>query len=158
VQNVRAVWNGDKWEPHFVCKVELETNDSAGNGVAGIDLGIKNITTVAFPDEYVLYPGSLLKEDKHYFKRTEYDTEGKNGLSEKSMWARQKLTNRETHFYHALADAIITECVERGVGTLVVSWPENVRESDWGKTGEQEIALVGIRSHLPVPRVQRRDA
>jgi len=38
VQNVRAVWNGDEWELHFVCKVKLKTNDSTGNEVAGIDL------------------------------------------------------------------------------------------------------------------------
>jgi len=38
VQNVRAVWNGDEWELHFVCKVELETNDSAGDEVAGLTL------------------------------------------------------------------------------------------------------------------------
>ncbi len=94
MQNVRAVWNGDEWELHFVCKVELETNDSAGDCVAGIDLGIKNIATVAFPDEYVLYPGNSLKEDRHYFTRAEYDTEGENGPSEKSMWARRKLTDR----------------------------------------------------------------
>jgi len=49
VQNVRAVWNGDEWELHFVCKINLKTNDSVGDGVAGIDLGIKNIATVAFP-------------------------------------------------------------------------------------------------------------
>ena len=55
------------------------------------------------------------------------------------MWARQKLAERETHFYHALTDAIITECVERGVGTLAVSWPGNVRESDWGKTGNKKL-------------------
>jgi putative transposase len=53
-QNVRAVWNGDEWEPHLVCKVELGTNDSAGDDVAGIDLDIANLVTVAFPDEYVL--------------------------------------------------------------------------------------------------------
>jgi len=41
----------------------------------GIDLGIKNIATIAFPDEYVLYPGNSLKQDKHYFTRAEYDTE-----------------------------------------------------------------------------------
>jgi len=67
VQNVRAVWNGDEWELHFVCKVKLKTNDSTGNEVAGIDLGITNIATVAFPDEYVLYPGNSIKQDKHYF-------------------------------------------------------------------------------------------
>jgi transposase, IS605 OrfB family, central region len=139
VQQVRAVWNGELWELHFVCKVEIEAADSAGDGVAGIDLGIKNIATVAFPDEYVLYPGNSLKQDKHYFKRAEYDTEGDNGPSEKSMWARGKLADRETHFYHTLTDTIITECVKRGVGTLAVSWPEDVRESDWGKTGNKKL-------------------
>jgi len=49
------------------------------------------------PDEYVLYPGNSLKQDKHYFKRAEYDTEGDNGPSEKSMWARgNSLTARRT--------------------------------------------------------------
>jgi len=139
VQNVRAVWNGDEWELHFVCKVKLKTNDSTGNEVAGIDLGITNIATVAFPDEYVLYPGNSIKQDKHYFKRSEYDTEGKNGPSNKSTWARRKLADRETHFFHVLSDTIITECVERGVGTLAVSWPEDVRDSDWGKTGNKKL-------------------
>jgi len=139
VQNVRAVWNGDKWELHFVCKAEVESTDSAGNRVAGVDLGIKNTATVAFPDEYVLYPGNLLKQDRHYFTQVEYDTEGENGPSEKSEWARSKLTERETHFYHMLTNAIITECVERGVGTLAVSWPEDIRESDWGKTGNKKL-------------------
>ena len=45
VQTVRAVWNDDKWELHFVCKVELETRESCGDEVAGIDLGITNIST-----------------------------------------------------------------------------------------------------------------
>jgi len=137
VQNVLAVRNGDEWELHFVRS--LETNDSAGDGVAGIDLGIKNIATVAFPDEYVLYPGNSLKQDKHYFKRAEYDTEGDDGPSETSMGARTKLADRETHFYHTLTDSIITECVERGVGTLAVSWPDGVRESNWGKTGNKKL-------------------
>lgn len=75
-QNVRAAWNSDKWELHFVCKVELETADSAGGSVAGIDLGITTIATVAFPDECVLYPGNSLKEDKHYFTRVKHDIKG----------------------------------------------------------------------------------
>ncbi|WP_254535931.1 RNA-guided endonuclease InsQ/TnpB family protein [Halomarina litorea] len=139
IQNVRAVWNGDEWELHFVCKISLEVDESAGNGVAGIDLGITNIVTVAFPEEYVLYPGNSLKQDKHYFTRAEYNTEGENGPSEQSMWARRKLADRETHFYHVLSETIISECVERSVGTLAVSWPENVRESDWGKTGNKKL-------------------
>jgi len=97
VQNVRAVWNGDEWELHFVCKVKLKTNDSTGNEVAGIDLGITNIATVAFPDEYVLYPGNSIKQDKHYFKRSEYDTEGKTAhLTSRRGHVENLLTARHT--------------------------------------------------------------
>ncbi|WP_394324629.1 transposase [Haloquadratum walsbyi] len=44
--------------------------------MAGIDLGMTNIATVAFPDQYVLYPGNSLKEeeDKHYVTRAELST------------------------------------------------------------------------------------
>jgi len=38
-----------------------------------------------------------------------------------------------------LSDAILTECIGRDVGTLAVSWPEDVRESDWGKTGNKKL-------------------
>ncbi len=71
VQNVRAVWNGDEWIVHFVCKETIETPDSPGDGVAGVDLGVSNIAAVAFPDEYVLYPGNTIKQDNHYFQQRE---------------------------------------------------------------------------------------
>jgi len=84
-------------ELHFVCKVKLKTNDSTGNEVAGIDLGITNIATVAFPDEYVLYPGNSIKQDKHYFKRSEYDTEGKTAhLTSRRGHVENLLTARHT--------------------------------------------------------------
>ncbi len=81
-------------------------------------------------DEYVLYPGNTLKQDAYYFTRVEYDSEGENRLSERSMLASRKRPGREPLFYHALTDAIITKCIKRNVGTLAVSWPEGMRESD----------------------------
>lgn len=65
--------------------------------------------------------------------------EGENGSPEKSMWAHRKLADRETHFYYDITDTIITECVKRGVGTLMVSWSEDMRESDWSKTGNKKL-------------------
>ena len=41
--------------------------------------------------------------------------------------------------YHVLTDIIITECVERGVGTLAVSWSENVCDSGRSKTGDKTL-------------------
>jgi transposase len=88
VQNVRAVWNGDKWELHFVCKEEVDVTDSAGDGVAGVDPGIKNVAAVAFPDEYVLYPGNTVKQDKQYF------TESSTTLKLRTVH-QQKLSGHE---------------------------------------------------------------
>ena len=168
VQNVRAVWTGDEWDLHSVCKdeIKVDVQDESPDGKAGIDLGITNIVTIAFPDtvgcdsmeifdtpgwripprtysrqyeEYVLYPGNTVKQDKHYFTPEGYETEGENGPPEASERARRKLTARETHVYHALTTTIIEECVERGVGTLAVSWPEDVRAKDWGKTGSKKL-------------------
>ena len=133
VQNMRTVWNGDEWELHFVCKETIEASESPGDGVAGVDLGVSNIAAVAYPDEYVLYPGNVVKEDNHYFQQQEYDTEGENGPSKQAQRLRQKRTRRETHFYHTFSKTIIEECVERGVGTLLVGWPEDIQSEDLGK-------------------------
>ena len=137
VQNVRIVWNGDRWELHFVVKETIETPESPGDGVAGVDLGVSNIAAVAFPDEYVLYPGNTIKQNNHYFQQQEYDTEGENGPSQQAQRLRQKRKRRETHFYHTLTKAIIQECVHRNVGTLVVGWPEDIRSDDLGKTANK---------------------
>ena len=137
VQNVRAVWNGEQWEIHFVVKETIETPDTPGDGVAGVDLGVKNIAAVAYPDEYVLYPGNTIKQDNHYFQQQEYNTEGENGPSRQAQRLRRKRTRRETHFYHTLTKTIIEECVDRGVGTLVVGWPEDVRSEDLDKTNNK---------------------
>ncbi|ERG97352.1 MAG: transposase, IS605 OrfB family, central region [Haloquadratum walsbyi J07HQW2] len=98
---------------------------------------MSNIAAVAFPDEYVLYPGNTIKQDNHYFQHREYNTEGENGPSQQAQRLRRKRRRRETHFYHTLTKTIIGECVDRSVGTLVVGWPEDVRSNDLGKTANK---------------------
>jgi IS605 OrfB family transposase len=79
VQNVRAVWNGDRWKVHFVVKETIETPDSPGG------------------------------RDAH----------------------------GEKHTSTTLIKTIIEECVERGAGTLIVGWPEDVRSDDLGKSANR---------------------
>ena len=88
VQQVRAVWNSEQWELHFVCKVAIDADDQSGEKTAGVDLGICNTAAVSVGDETLLYPGNALKEDAHYFRRKEYDTEGENGPSTRTEWVR----------------------------------------------------------------------
>jgi len=140
VQQVRAVWNGEQWELHFVCKIAIDTGDQSGEKTAGVDLGICNTAAVSVGNETLLYPGNALKEDAHYFRQEEYDTEGRNGVSNHSKWARHKKSGRQHHFLHSLSKDIIEECASRDVGTIAVGHPKNVRkDSDWGRHGNKRL-------------------
>ena len=152
VQTVRAVWNGNYWELHFVCKMRVETPDAPGENTAGVDLGICNTVAISVGDETLLYPGNALKEDAHYFRHEEYDTEGENGPSNHAEWARQKKSRRQDHFLHALSTDIVQQCVERDVGTIGIGHPKHIREDeDWGRHGNKRLhdwAFETLLSHI----------
>ena len=159
VQQVRAVWNGDQWELHFVCKVSIDPEVSAAEKTAGVDLGICNTAAVSVGDEPVLYPGNALKEDAHYFRQEEYDTEGENGPSDRAEWARQKKSRRQIHFLHALSKDIVEQCTDRNVGTIAVGHPKNIREDeDWGRHGNKRLhdwAFETLLSHIEYKAEER---
>lgn len=140
---MRAVYEHDEWRLHIVCRVEIAVSDSPGDGVVGIDLGICNFAAVSFGDESLLYPGGALKEDDYYFakKRAECD----KSSSREARRLDGKRTTRRTHFLHTLSKAIVRECVERGVGTIVVGDLGGIREdedgdpTDWGDHGNLDL-------------------
>jgi putative transposase len=143
ISQVRAVWNGSEYEIHIVHEVEVP-EESPGDKVAGVDLGICVSAAVAYPNEAVLYPGNTLKEDKHYFQREEYETEGPNGPSNRAEWARETLSRRTTDFRHKLSHKIAEQCVERDVGTIVIGDPSGVEEDDWGRHGNKQLHNWGF--------------
>ena len=140
VQTVRSVWTGDEWELYFVCKVRVEAAADPGEKTAGVDLGICNTAAVSIGDETLLYSGNALKEDAHYFRQKEYDTEGENGSSQTAQWARCKKARRQQHFLHAVSRDIVEQCAARGVGTIVVGHPKHIRaDEDWGRHGNKRL-------------------
>ena len=152
VQTVRAVWTGDEWELHFVCKVRIDAPDTPGEKTAGVDLGICNTAAVSIGDETLLYPGNALKEDAHYFQQEEYGTEGEDGPSTHAAWARRKKSRRQDHFLHALAADVVQQCAERDVGRIAVGHPKHIREDeDWGRHGNKRLhdwAFDTLLSHI----------
>jgi len=159
VQTVRAVWTGDHWELHFVCKMRVETRETPGEKTAGVDLGICNTAAVSLGDETLLYPGNALKEDAHYFRREEYDTEGENGPSHHAEWARQKKSRRQEHFLHALSKDIVERCAAHDVGTIAVGHPTHIRvDQDWGRHGNKQLhdwAFETLLSHIEYKAEER---
>lgn len=146
LQQVRAVWNGDRWELHLVCNVEIPTEDAPGDNTAGIDLGICQYASLAYDDgAATLYPGNVLKQDKHYFTRDEYDTEGKNGPSRRALRARQKLSRRKDHFLHSLASHFVEQFIKHEVGRVAIGKLTGIREDEnsesqnWGRSGNKKL-------------------
>ncbi|WP_423998271.1 RNA-guided endonuclease InsQ/TnpB family protein [Halorubrum trapanicum] len=159
VQTVCAVWTGEEWELHFSCNVKIDVSEENGENTAGIDLGVCNTAAVSIGDETLLYPGNALKEDAHYFRHQEYDTEGENGPSQHGEWARQKKARRQAHFLHALSKDIVEQCAERDVETIAVGHPKNIREdADWGRHGNKRLhdwAFEMLISHIEYKAEER---
>ena len=133
VQQVRAVYDRGEWRIHFICRHTIDHNPP-GEDVVGIDLGISNIAAVSFGDEGVLYPGGALKEDEYWFQKERAKCD--DAASNEADRLDQKRTERRSHFLHTLSKAIIAECVERGVGTIVVGNLSGIRDGrDWGDNG-----------------------
>jgi putative transposase len=139
---VRAVWNGDEWELHIVCKHEIEA-EAPGDETAGIDLGISNFAAVSYStDDHELYPGNALKTDERYFAKE--IAKCNSSRSNKALRLRRKRSERRSHYLHAATRHIVAECVERGVGTVAVGNLEGIREDDetgearnWGDRGNE---------------------
>ncbi len=146
IQQVRAVYNNDKWELHLVCKKQIPVEDAPGDNTTGIDLGISNYLAIDYEDgPSELYPGNTLKEDKHYLTREEYQTEGENGPSMRARKARRKLSRRKDHFLHTLSKHIVERCVEEGVAKIAVGDLSDIREDEngnsrnWGRSGNKKL-------------------
>lgn len=146
LHQVRAVWNGDNWQLHLICRIRIPTEKAPGTGTAGINLGIQNYVAISYSDgDTELYPSNSLKQDQHYFTREEYQTEGDNGPSKKALWARKKLSRRKRHFLHTLSKHIVERCVEKGIGKVAVGDLKDIRNDgnadtrDWGKAGNKKL-------------------
>jgi len=144
VQQVRAVWTGDEWELHFVCKVETEVAEAPGENTVGVDLGINNFTALAYEDGHSeLYPLNCLKQDDYYFSKRIAQCDDSD--SNQAARLNQKKSARRTHYFHTLSKHIVQRCVGEGVGTIVVGDLSDIREGgngeskNWGKHGNLDL-------------------
>jgi putative transposase len=140
VQQVRAVWNGEKWELHIVYRTRIDAPEQPGERTAGVDLGITNFAAISIGEETLLYPGNALKEDAHHFRQHEYETEGEDGPSREAERLRRKKARRQRHFLHAVTRDIVDELVRRNVGEVAIGHPRHIRDdSDWGRHGNKRL-------------------
>ena len=175
IQQVRAVWTGEVWELHFVCKIEIRISGASGHKTAGIDLGINNFAALAYENGHgELYPLNCLKQDDYYFSKRIARCDDAD--SAQSTRLNQKKSARRTYYFHTLSKHIVQRCVEEDVGTLVVGDLSGIREDkenskskDWGKHGNLDLhswafdrftRMLGYKAEaegITVERVSERD-
>jgi len=162
VRQVRAVWTGEEWELHFVCKVKIDVSESPGEQTVGVDLGITNFAALAYEDGHSeLYPLNCLKQDDYYFSKRIARCDDSN--SEQATRLNHKKSERRTHYFHTLSKHIVERCVEDGIGTIVIGDLSDIREDEesdesrnWGKHGNLD-PLVGVRPFHEAAQLQSRD-
>ncbi len=130
IQQVRAVHKYDEGRLHFVCRKVIDP-EPPGDETAGIDLGISNIAALSFGGESILFPDNALKEDEYYFGRKKAKCD--DSRSNERLRLDQKHTKRRTHFLHTLSKHIVSECIERGIGTIVIGDLGGIRDDEYGE-------------------------
>jgi transposase len=79
---------------------------------------------------------------EYYFLKKRSETD--DSASREAKRLDTKRTDRRTHFLHTLSKDIIAECVERGVGTIVVGDLGGIRNDEngtarnWGDHGKSQ--------------------
>jgi len=145
VQQVRAVWTGEEWTLHLVCRAAIDVPESPGKKTAGIDLGIVNFAAVAFEDGHgEMYPLNCLKQDDYYFSKRIARCD--DSCSELADRLNQTKSARRTHYFHALSKHLVERCVGKGVGTIAIGDLGGIRDDDetgeakdWGRHGNLDL-------------------
>ena len=111
----------------------------------GVDLGINNFAALAYEDGHSeLYPLNCLKQDDYYFSKQIAHCDDPD--SKQATRLNQKKSARRTHYFHTLSKHIVQQCVNEGVGTIVVGDLAGIREDEendesknWGKHGNLDL-------------------
>ena len=116
---------------HFLVYVIYETDDSIishkSNKVAAIDIGLTNLATVTFSEQYepILYRSDLVKINKDFNRLSaEYVSILMKTQNKSTSKRRNRLSDRRAGLIedrlHKISRAIINDLSQRGVSTVVV--------------------------------------
>lgn len=155
VKTIKYLADG-RFSISYVLRAKTTTN----NGIAGIDLGIRRMATVAFQNgESIMYTGAPLMSVQRYFEKTiaKCKPSGwKKGMSTRKWsstkkayyerWAKQKRL-----ILHNIAASIVAECQKRAVGTIVIGDIKGIRiDKDFGKRTNQQLHSWPFRKFVKI--------
>ncbi|MEA1998437.1 MAG: transposase [Euryarchaeota archaeon] len=135
LKEVRILPRGTGYVCEIVYEKDVESLNLNHDNVAGIDLGLNNIVTMAnnIGEEPIVIKGGFVKSMNQYYnkKRAEirsiYDLQGiKTGL--KMQRLDDKRNRKMKDAMHKISRLLINYCIEHNIGTLVIGHNENWKQ------------------------------
>lgn len=116
--------------------------------VAGIDLGLNNLMTVAMPvGESFIINGKPLKSNNQYYNKTlaKYKSELPKGVytSKKIQRLNLKRENKITTYLHQASRLLVDKLIENNVNLLIIGYNEGMKQGiNIGKKNNQKFVYI----------------
>ena len=150
LKEVRILPKGTGYVCEIVYEKEAQSLNLNPDNVAGIDLGLNNIVTMAnnIGEQPIVIKGGFVKSMNQYYnkKRAElqstYDRQGiKTGPEIRLLTEKRNRKMKDT--MHKISRFIIDYCAERDIGTLVIGHNENWKQKvNLGKRNNQNFVSI----------------
>lgn len=143
----QIIFDKGKWYAHIVYEIE-EKSPVLNDKVMAIDLGIINtaVTTDTSGDTKI-YSGKQILSIQHYFNKEKAKLTStltkqypKRHKSRALRILQQKQTRQINQALHTYSKAIVTDCVNKGIKTLLVGDLKDIRKNkNFGKKTNQKL-------------------
>ena len=150
LKEVRILPKGTGYVCEIVHEKDVESLNLNPNNVAGIDLGLNNIVTMAnnIGEQPIVIKGGFVKSMNQYYnkRRAElqsvYDLQGVKSGS-KIRVLTEKRNRKMKDAMHKISRLIIDYCVAHNIGTLVIGHNENWKQNvNLGRRNNQNFVSI----------------
>ena len=138
----------------YICEIvyekEVELLNLNSDNVAGIDLGVRNIVTMAnnIGEQPIVIKGGFVKSMNQYYNKrcaelkSTYDLQGiKSGIQLRRLCDKRNRKMKDA--MHKLSRFIIDWCTQRDIGTLVIGHNDNWKQRvNLGKQNNQNFVSI----------------
>ena len=150
LKEVRIIPKGIGYVCEMVYEKEVESLNLNPNNIAGIDLGVRNIVTMAnnIGEKPIVIKGGFVKSMNQYYNKRDaelkstYDHQGiKTGS--KMQRLHDKRNKKMKDAMHKLSRFIIGYCIEHDIGTLVIGHNGNWKQQvNLGRRNNQNFVSI----------------
>lgn len=150
LKEVRIIPRGTGYVCEIVYEKNVESLNLNSDNVAGIDLGLNNIVTMAnnIGEQPIVIKGGFVKSMNQYYNKTRaelqstYDLQGiKIGPKMRTLTEKRNWKMKDT--MHKLSRFIIDYCIERDIGTLVIGHNEGWKQKvNLGRRNNQNFVSI----------------